>query len=77
MQIHGTLCGLPGMLSDAQGLDPLPNKIQAIQQAPTPKNMTKLKSYLGLLTYYGRLLPNMSTQLAPLHVLFVKDVAWK
>ena len=31
---------------DAQGLHPFPEKMEAIQQAPTP---TKLKSYLGLL----------------------------
>lgn len=62
-----------GHVIDAQGLHPLPDKIQAIQKAPTPKNVTELKSYLGLLTYY---LPNLSTRLAPLYLLLGKDVAW-
>ena len=35
---------------DAQGLHPLPEKVQAIQEAPPPKNVLQLKSYLGLLS---------------------------
>ena len=34
-----------GHVIDAEGLHPLPNKVHAIQQAPTPKNVTELKSY--------------------------------
>ena len=41
-----------GYVIDADGLHPLPDKIKAIREAPTPKNITELKSYLGLLTYY-------------------------
>ena len=33
---------------DADGLHPLPDKVQAIQDAPTPRNVSELKSYLGL-----------------------------
>ena len=39
--------------------------------------MTQLKSYLGLLSYYGKFLPNLSTLLAPLRQLLGKDVLWK
>ena len=48
-----------GYVIDANGVRPLPEKIAAIRQAPTPKNVTELKSYLGLLTYYGKFLPNL------------------
>ena len=65
-----------GHVIDAQGLRPLPEKIQAIQQAPTPRNINELKSYLGLLTYYGKFLPNLATLLAPLYQLLGKDVEW-
>ena len=58
-----------GHVIGAKGLHPLPDKVQAIQQAPTPKNVTELKSYLGLLTYYGKFLPNLSSRLAPLYEL--------
>ena len=67
-----------GHVIDAQGLlHPLPDKVEAILQAPSPRNVTKLKSYLGLLTYYGKFLPDLLTCLAPLYCLLSKDVHWK
>lgn len=45
-------------------------------EAPAPTNVTELKSYLGLLNYYGRFLPSLSTLLAPLHELLRRDVHW-
>ena len=36
----------------AEGLHPINEKIKAIQDAPEPRNVTELKSYLGLLSYY-------------------------
>ena len=61
-----------GHVIDANGLRPLPEKVQAFQHAPTPKNVTELKSYLGLLTYYEKFLPNLSTCLAPFYKLLSK-----
>uniref|UniRef100_A0AAV2K5K2 Gypsy retrotransposon integrase-like protein 1 n=1 Tax=Knipowitschia caucasica TaxID=637954 RepID=A0AAV2K5K2_KNICA len=61
---------------DSAGLHPPPNKVKAVGQAPAPKNVTELKSYLGLLNYYNRFLPNLSTLLAPLHKLLRKDTPW-
>jgi len=66
-----------GHVIDAKGIHPLPDKVKAIQQAPTPKNVTELKSYLGLLTYYGKFLPNLSSRLSPLYKLLRKHVPWK
>ena len=66
-----------GYVIDAQGLRPHPDKALAIQQAPTPLNVTQLKSYLGLLSYYGKFLPNLSTLLAPLYKLLGKDIQWE
>ncbi|XP_043916305.1 uncharacterized protein K02A2.6-like [Protopterus annectens] len=65
-----------GYKVDASGLHPLPNKVEAIQQAPAPTNVTELKAYLGLLNYYNRFLPNLSTLLAPLHKLLRKEAQW-
>ncbi len=45
---------------DAKGLHPLVDKVKAIEAAPTPTNITELKSYLGLLTYCGKFLPNLA-----------------
>lgn len=61
---------------DSTGLRPLLNKVEALQKAPAPRNVTELKAYLGLLNYYHRFLPNLSTLLAPLHNLLRKSVKW-
>jgi len=41
---------------DAEGIHPLPDKLQTVKAVPTPRNVSKLKSYLSLLTYYGKFL---------------------
>ncbi len=46
---------------DQFGLHPIAEKVTAIQQAPEPRNVSELKAYLGLLTYYSKFLPNMAT----------------
>ena len=66
-----------GHVIDGEGIRPLPEKVEAIRQAPTPKNVTELKSYFGLLIYYGKFLPNLSTRLAPLYLLLRQKEAWK
>ena len=38
---------------DANGLQALPEKIAAIMDAPSPRNATELRSFLGLLNYYA------------------------
>ncbi|XP_022101226.1 uncharacterized protein LOC110984905 [Acanthaster planci] len=49
-----------------EGLRPLKSKIEAIQQAPSPKNQEELQTYLGLLGYYRKFIPNLSRHIAPL-----------
>ena len=61
---------------NCNGLHPLDDKVKAIVEAPAPRNVTELKSYLGLLNYYGRFLPNLSTTLAPLHYLLKKGIVF-
>ena len=61
---------------DAQGLHPLAEKVKAIQEAPKPNNVSELKAYLGLLSYYSKFLPNLSTTLAPLYSLLRASTRW-
>ncbi len=61
---------------DKDGLHPLDGKVKAIVSAPSPKNTTELKSFLGMVQYYQRFLPNLATTLAPLHRLLRKEVCW-
>jgi len=65
-----------GYKIDAQGIHPTQAKVKAIKEACTPRIVTELKAYLGILTYYSKFLPNLSTMLAPLYALFQKDQAW-
>ena len=60
---------LLGHKIDAQGLHPLPEKMNAIKDVPKPKNVSELQSYLGLLSHYSRFVPNLCTILAPLYEL--------
>ena len=62
---------------DKYGLHPVAEKVQALQEVPTPTNVSELKSYLGLLSYYSRFLPNLSTLLAPLYKLLRHNQPWK
>ena len=62
---------------DAQGLHATDDKIKALTEAPTPKNLQELRSFLGLLNYYGRFISNLSSLLHPLNTLLQKDTPWE
>ena len=57
---------------DAEGLRATPEKMRAIDQAPQPKNIQQLRSFLGLLNYYREFLPNLATIIQPLNDLLQK-----
>jgi hypothetical protein len=60
---------------DAQGLHATDDKIKAIAEAPIPKNVQELRSFLGLLNYYGRFI--VSSLIHPLNELLCRDTPWK
>ena len=62
---------------DAEGFHPVEAKLKAIQEAPALKNPTELKSFLGMLNFYRKFIPILSSILEPLHSLLRKDVLWK
>ena len=62
---------------DSKGLHATPGKLQAILQAPAPKNVQELRSFLGLLNYYGKFIPNLAALLQPLNSLLRHDQRWK
>ena len=45
-------------------------------ECSNPKNVQELKAYLGLLTYYGKFLPDLSTKLASLYQVLQKNAPW-
>ena len=66
-----------GHTVDAEGIHPTQEKLLAVQNAPSPSNVGELRSYLGMLNYYHKFMPNLSTVLAPLHEQLHKEVQWK
>jgi len=65
-----------GHRSDEEGLHPTEDNIKAILQVSAPKSIIELRAFLGLLNYYGKFLPNLSTVLAPLHKLLWSHTRW-
>ena len=61
---------------DAQGLHPDPDKVRAVVEAAQPRCVSELKSFLGLLAYYSKFLPDLATVLAPLYALLRRDTPW-
>ena len=50
---------------DSEGLHTMASKVEAISMAPQPRNVQELRSFLGLLHYYGKFLPGLATLLHP------------
>ena len=66
-----------GHVIDAEGLHPSEEKVRAIRDAPEPQSVSQLKSFLGILNYYSKFLPNLSVTLYPLYRLLCKDVTFQ
>ena len=62
---------------DAEGLHPVPEKVQAVHDAPSPTDVAQLRSYLGLLSFYSKFLPQLSTVIAPLNQMLRASQPWK
>ncbi|UYV64475.1 K02A2.6-like [Cordylochernes scorpioides] len=65
-----------GHLVTGEGIRPLDHKVQAIQKAKTPTNISELRSFLGLVNFYGKFIPNLPELLKPLHELLHKKRPW-
>ena len=66
-----------GYRISSEGLRTAQSKVKAVLDAPTPRNLSELKSFLGLVNYYAQFLPGLAEVGRPLNDLMKKDVAWK
>ena len=63
-----------GFRVTAKGVEPDPEKVEAMTKLPMPSNVSHLRSLLGALSYYRKMLPQMSTVTRPLNNLLRKGV---
>ena len=66
-----------GHIISAEGLCPAVSKVKAIKEAPKPSSLSKLKSFLGLVNYYAKFLPDSATILVPLYKLLRNSEPWR
>jgi hypothetical protein len=63
-----------GHVVGSQGIKPDPSKLKAVEEFSVPTNLTEVRSFLGLTTYYHRFVPSYSTVAEPLYRLQKKNV---
>ena len=73
-QEHVEFCGHK---ISKNGLHKNQDKIEAVLNAPRPTNVKELQSFIGLVTYYHKFLPNIASQLQPLYDLTKQDVKFE
>ena len=66
-----------GHIISKEGIRSDPQKVEAILQARIPTDKTELRSFLGLITYYHKFVPNLAITASPLYELLKIDQPWK
>lgn len=65
-----------GFIISKNGIQVDPEKVEAVVKIPQPTNVSQLRSFLGLVNFYARFVPNISAVLAPLYELLKKGKRW-
>jgi hypothetical protein len=65
-----------GHVISAEGLHTAESKVKAVVNAPEPRNLTELRSFLGMVNYYGKFLSDLATVLGPLYLLLPQTTPW-
>ena len=66
-----------GYKFSGDGLKPADDKIKAVREAGRPEDKTAVKSFLGMIGYLSKFIPNYATMTSPLRTLTRKDVDFK
>ena len=61
-------------LISAEGIQPLPEKLESITKMPAPKNPKEVKQFLGLVGYYRKFVPRFADISRVLTHLTKKDI---
>ena len=65
-----------GYAFSAEGMKADEKKVQAIKETATPKTVSELRSFLGLVNYVSRFIKDFATIAAPLRDLTKKSTKW-
>ena len=65
-----------GYVINKEGIHTSSKKVQAVLDAPPPTDLGELRSFLGLVNYYGKFIKNLFELAAPLNQLLQKTVKW-
>ena len=69
-----------GHLVTANGIRPLPAKVDSIKDYPTPTDRKQLQRFLGMMNFYNRFLPAAARILSPLYAVLnskTKLLSWE
>jgi len=66
-----------GQIFSADGIQPDPDKVFAVQAWPTPTDVATLRQFLGLASYYKRYVHKFADVAAPLHGLTQKGAPFE
>ena len=66
-----------GHVVNEQGIQPDPSKITKVANYPVPRNLTELRAFLGLASYYRRFIKDFSKISSPLYKLTEKETLYQ
>ena len=75
-QFHKSSIKFLGHLVDATGIRPDPDKTSAIANMPTPKNISDLRRFMGMINQLGKFSSNLAELTQPLRELISKKNEW-
>ena len=66
-----------GMLASEKGIGPTEARVEAVTSAREPQSASEVRSFLGLVNFSARFIPNLATVAEPLRQLTKKNVPFK
>jgi hypothetical protein len=66
-----------GYVVSRNSISASPGKVQAVQKYPVPKNAKDVRSFIGLASFYRRLIPKFAETAKPLTELLRKEFSFK
>lgn len=65
-----------GHLLTSEGVRADPDKVKAVQNMPTPTDVSGVRRFVGFGTYFSKFLPRLSDQCKPLRKLTIQNADW-